>query len=109
MASYTGPGGVGARGFATGTSRDGSPQTLTKYIWEYLGNPIPDEVYARLPTPDLAGAPSVDLAMATDGATAPGGNGGCSCRVSDSPADVSASLAFGLLLAVVLRRRYCRG
>jgi hypothetical protein len=37
--------GVGARGFATGNSMDGSPQTLTKYIWEYLGNTIPCEVY----------------------------------------------------------------
>ncbi len=33
------------RGFCTGTSKDGSPQTLTKYIWEYLGNPIPSEIY----------------------------------------------------------------
>jgi hypothetical protein len=29
------PGPEGNRGFATGTSMDGSPQTLTKYIWEY--------------------------------------------------------------------------
>lgn len=45
MASYSGPGGVGARGFATGNSLDGTPQTLTKYIWEYLGNAIPADVY----------------------------------------------------------------
>jgi hypothetical protein len=45
MASYSGPGGVGARGFATGTSKDGSPQTLTKYIWEYLGHQIPPDIY----------------------------------------------------------------
>ncbi len=45
MASYTGPGATGARGFATGTSIDGSPQTLTKYVWEYLGNEIPSDVY----------------------------------------------------------------
>lgn len=45
FASYDGPGPVGERGFATGTSIDGSPQTLTKYIWEYLGNEIPCEVY----------------------------------------------------------------
>ena len=31
----------GARGFAAGTSMDGTPQTLTKYIWEQLGNPCP--------------------------------------------------------------------
>lgn len=36
---------VGARGFATGTSIDGSSQTLTKYIWEYLGNQIPADIY----------------------------------------------------------------
>ena len=45
MASYSGPGAPGARGFTTGTSKDGSPQTLTKYIWEYLGNQIPADVY----------------------------------------------------------------
>lgn len=50
--SYTGsiyPSGTstltGARGFATGTSIDGSPQTLTKYVWEYLGNQIPADIY----------------------------------------------------------------
>jgi hypothetical protein len=41
FASVTG----GARGFATGTSRDGSAQTLTKYIWEYLGSQIPSDIY----------------------------------------------------------------
>lgn len=45
FASYNGPGPAGARGFATGTSIDGSSQTLTKYIWEYLGNEIPCEIY----------------------------------------------------------------
>lgn len=45
FASYSGPGPAGARGFATGTSIDDSPQTLTKYIWEYLGNQIPGEIY----------------------------------------------------------------
>ena len=34
------------RGFTAGTSIDGSPQTLTKYIWEYLGNKIPAEIYS---------------------------------------------------------------
>lgn len=34
-----------ARGFCTGNSLDGTPQTLTKYIWEYLGNQIPSSVY----------------------------------------------------------------
>jgi hypothetical protein len=45
MASYSGNGPSGARGFATGTSKDGSAQTLTKYIWEYLGNQIPSDIY----------------------------------------------------------------
>jgi hypothetical protein len=36
----------GEYGFCTGSSLDGSPQTLTKYIWEYLGNPIPSEIYS---------------------------------------------------------------
>ncbi len=45
MASYSGPGAAGARGFATGNSLDGTPQTLTKYVWEYLGHRIPSEVY----------------------------------------------------------------
>ncbi len=45
MAAYNGPGAKGARGFATGNSLDGTPQTLTKYVWEYLGNQIPSEVY----------------------------------------------------------------
>jgi hypothetical protein len=38
---------TGDRGFASSvaTSIDGSPQTLTKYIWEYLGNQIPANIY----------------------------------------------------------------
>ena len=42
----------GARGFATGTSRDGSSQTLTKYIWEYLGNQIPADIYSDVSAPN---------------------------------------------------------
>ncbi|CAN2045891.1 putative Pectate lyase C [Candidatus Magnetomoraceae bacterium gMMP-13] len=38
----------GKRGFCTGNSLDGTPQTLTKYIWEYLGNPIPPEIYGGI-------------------------------------------------------------
>jgi len=45
MASYSGPGATGARGFTTGNSLDGTPQTLSKYVWEYLGNQIPADVY----------------------------------------------------------------
>lgn len=36
----------GARGFATGTSIDGTQQTLTKYIWEFYGNQIPSDIYS---------------------------------------------------------------
>jgi hypothetical protein len=42
---------ISARGFATGSSLDGTPQTLTKYIWEYLGNPIPDDIYGNEDNP----------------------------------------------------------
>ena len=39
--AYAGsPAMVGARGFATA-----GDQTLTKYIWEYLGNTIPSSIY----------------------------------------------------------------
>lgn len=41
MGSYAGPGGAGVRGFTSGTSMDGSAQSLTKYVWEYLGHQIP--------------------------------------------------------------------
>lgn len=47
MAAYNGPGAPGVRGFTSGNSLDGTPQTLTKYIWEYLGNQIPDEIYGE--------------------------------------------------------------
>ena len=39
------------RGFTAGTSKDGSSQTLTKYIWEYLGNQIPADIYGAGPAP----------------------------------------------------------
>jgi len=51
MASYSGNGPSGARGFATGKSIDGSSQTLTKYIWEYLGNQIPSNIYGAVTAP----------------------------------------------------------
>jgi len=38
-----------ARGFCTGTSLGGYSQTLTRYIWEYLGNTIPTTIYGDLP------------------------------------------------------------
>lgn len=43
--AHTATGITGQRGFCSGNSLDGSPQTLTKYIWEYLGNQIPPEIY----------------------------------------------------------------
>ena len=44
-----------ARGFATGNSLDGTPQTLTKYIWESLGNQIPNAIYNTPPPPPVGG------------------------------------------------------
>lgn len=56
LAAYSNGGLSGARGFCTGTSLDGSAQTLTKYIWEYLGNQIPADIYGSSPsTPTITG------------------------------------------------------
>src|SRR5205085_1629742 len=90
MASYSGPGGAGARGFTAGNSLDGSPQTLTRYIWEYLGNQIPAEIYG----PQTGGG---------------GGGGGGGCRVA-ARGDGAGSAALGVIvagafLALVRRRR----
>ena len=42
----------GARGFAAaGTGLYGGPITLTSYIWERLGNPLPTEIYGADTTP----------------------------------------------------------
>ncbi|OGS24766.1 MAG: hypothetical protein A2314_05250 [Elusimicrobia bacterium RIFOXYB2_FULL_50_12] len=39
------------RGFcAEGTGLNGSPITLTSYLWEYLGSPCPDEIYGSSDT-----------------------------------------------------------
>jgi hypothetical protein len=53
MQTYNLHGVSGNRGFAssTATSLDGSSQTLTKYIWEYLGNQIPAGIYNISTTP----------------------------------------------------------
>lgn len=48
LMSTTVDGVSGIYGFTAGTSKDGSPQTLTKYIWEYLGNQIPAEIYGSI-------------------------------------------------------------
>jgi hypothetical protein len=47
MAAYTANGINGARGFASpGKRLDGvNPITLTSYIWEYLGNQMPSNIY----------------------------------------------------------------
>lgn len=62
MAAYSYDSGnlSGARGFcATGTRLDGvNPITLTSYIWEYLGNEIPADIYGADPvydTPTITG------------------------------------------------------
>lgn len=47
MQAYNLHGVNGRRGFcAGGTGLYGGPVTLTSYIWEYLGNPIPSEIYS---------------------------------------------------------------
>jgi hypothetical protein len=52
FASYSGPGPVGARGFATASNDAwGQPVTLTTYIWQYLGNQIPSSIYGGSSAP----------------------------------------------------------
>jgi hypothetical protein len=51
FASWVGPP-SGKRGFAAdGSGLYGGPITLTSYIWEYLGNPMPDDIYSAPPPP----------------------------------------------------------
>jgi len=46
MATYSYDGINGARGFcAPGNGLNGLPRTLTSYIWEYLGNACPSDIY----------------------------------------------------------------
>lgn len=56
----------GARGFAaSGTQLDGtSAITLTSYIWEYLGNPIPPEIYGD--SPPVTEPPVTDFVVLQD-------------------------------------------
>lgn len=49
LMSETVEGVSGIYGFTAYESPFGSPNTLTSYIWEYLGNSIPPEIYARAP------------------------------------------------------------
>lgn len=39
------------RGFAAATDKFGKPMTLTRYVWQYLGNEIPADVYGSGTTP----------------------------------------------------------
>jgi hypothetical protein len=39
------------RGFAGATDAFGKPQTLTRYVWQYLNNQIPAEIYGTTPAP----------------------------------------------------------
>ena len=36
------------RGFAAGTDKFGKPMTLTRYVWQFLGNEIPAEIYGNV-------------------------------------------------------------
>lgn len=49
LMSATVDGVSGVYGFTSGVSKDGTPQTLTKYIWEYFGNQIPSTIYSSVP------------------------------------------------------------
>jgi hypothetical protein len=90
MASYNGPGGAGARGFTAGNSLDGSPQTLTKYIWEYLGNPIPADIYGSSPPPPDAGTTPPPPSM----------GGCCSCWIAGAPHARAGTTALLLVLFI---------
>lgn len=47
------------RGFcAQGLDRFGNPHTLTRYVWQYLGNKIPDSIYAGNPPPPAPPPPT---------------------------------------------------
>jgi hypothetical protein len=112
MAAYAGPGAPGARGFATGNSRNGTPQTLTKYVWEYLGNEIPPEIYsardAGTPGAGAPGAGSPGAGAPDAGAGGSAAESGCGCRLNARAASAGLPLlgALGaLLLARRLRRR----
>ena len=50
LMSITVEGVPGIYGFTAYVSAFGSPNTLTSYIWEYLGNPIPADIYGSTPT-----------------------------------------------------------
>lgn len=93
MTAYSSGGVSGARGFCTGTSISGGSQTLTKYIWEYLGNEIPCDVYGTCDTtpPTTAISQSSPQAIAGDSLTASGtceddvACTGTKCRIASEP------------------------
>jgi hypothetical protein len=47
-----------ARGFAAKLDAYGQPMTLTRYVWQYLGNPIPPEIYGSRNSPAANAAPA---------------------------------------------------
>ncbi len=111
MCSYQGHGISGNRGFCTYQSPFGSPNSLTSYIWEYLGHKIPANVYAgqvytgpsgsgglrsnagTMGTGGIVGAGGSRNAGGTSGsggvrddagAAGAGGSPGCACTIGHS-------------------------
>jgi len=110
MASYSGPGAPGARGFATGKSLDGSDQTLTKYVWEFLGNPIPKEIYSggAVEPPPPASGESPPGAEGSDPLPLSQGTvdeGGCGCRVGAAPPRAFVFAGGVIFVSMLARRR----
>jgi hypothetical protein len=59
MAAYTNHSVNGARGFAAaGNDQWGQPITLTRYIWQYLGNQIPSDIYGTSSDTTIPSAPT---------------------------------------------------
>lgn len=76
---------IGARGFCA----DG--MSLTRYVWEYLGQPMPSD----LGGPDEPGADAQDAESSS----------GCGCRTASSPPSVPWWVALPAALALRRRRR----
>lgn len=58
MQAWTASGQTGDRGFASSTDKQlngTSDVTLTSYIWEYLGNQMPSDIYGESSTPTITG------------------------------------------------------
>ena len=56
MKAYNAGGVSGNRGFCV------DQQTLTRYIWEYLGNPIPADIYGPNPATSISVSDSISIA-----------------------------------------------